>query len=123
MIDEKLYQSIYEELDKYLSFGWSKLLVYLEYGEDSYTFSFYVKIKEKYVKCYDIPNVSIDELMNSFQKIDLFVSKERNKVKEKWTNMTLMVDNTGNMHTDFDYTDLSEVTYEFRNNWKKKYLI
>lgn len=123
MISDKIYQEIYEELSIYLPLDWEKLIVYLEYGKASYSFSFYVKIGDNYVKCYDLPNVSENALDASFKKIDRLVSKERDKEKaELWTNMTMLVAKTGDMHTDFDYTDLSEGAYQFRKDWKKKYL-
>jgi len=122
MINEKVYQSIFSELEGYLPEGWDKLIVYLEYGNGSYSFSFYVKADEKYIKCYDLPHISEDALAKSFAKIDKAVLKERDKEKESWSNMTMIVDSKGNMHTDFDYTDLSEGTYQFKKNWKKRYL-
>lgn len=122
MMNEMVYQNIYEELNKYLMPGWEKLVVYLEYGNASYSFSFFVKNGEAFLKCYDIQGVSEDELAKSFKKIDNLVSKERDKQKDVWTNMTMIVDDEGNMHTDYDYTDLSEGTYQFKKNWKKKYL-
>ena len=115
--------SIFSELEGYLPKGWDKLVVYLEYGNGSYSFSFHVKTGGKYTKCYDLPDVSEDALAKSFSKIDKVILKERKKEKELWSNMTMVVDNDGNMHTDFDYTDLSEGTYQFKKNWKKKYLI
>ncbi len=122
MIDEKIYQSIYDELNKYLAPNWEKLIVYLEYGNASYSFSFYIKSIGEYVKCYDISGISDEALDESFKKIDRLVSKERSKETELWTNMTMVVDKLGNMHTDLDYTDLSEGSYQFKKNWKKKYL-
>lgn len=122
MINEKIYQNIYDELDKYLVSGWDKLIVYLEYGKASYSFSFYVKVNDKYVKCYDLPGVSDDDLAASFKKIDKIVEKERKKDKEPWSNMTVVIEKTGQMHADMDYTDLSEGTYQFKKDWKKKYL-
>ena len=123
MINEKIYQGIYDELRKYLASGWEKLIVYIEYGNASYSFSFYVKTKEGYVKCYDLPNVSEKALDASFKRIDKLVSKERNKDKDAlWSNMTMIVTSSGDMHADLDYTDLSEGTYQFKKACKKKYL-
>ena len=124
MMDEKVFQRIFDEIVRYLNLNWDKVVVYLEYGEASYSFSFYVKSKDECVKCFDLPGVSEDELMKTFKKIDSIVSKERGKNgQEKWTNMTMVVTNKGQMHTDFDYTDLSEGTYQFKKEWKKKYLV
>ncbi len=123
MIDEKIYQGIYDELDKYLVSGWEKLVVYLEYGKASYTFSFYVKLKGEYIKCYDIAGVSEDELAESFKKIDKVLEQERINDNELWSNMTFIVDNKGTMNADIDYTDLSDGTYQFMKKWKAKYLV
>ncbi len=123
MINEKIYQSIYEEVEKYLLAGLERLVVYLEYGQASYSISFYVKTNGEYVKCYDLPRVSDDDLAASFKKIDLIIEKERGKGKDAWSNMTMMIEKTGEMHADFDYTDLTEVAYEYKKSWKKKYLV
>lgn len=123
MINETIYQAIFDELRKYLTAGWNKLILYLEYGNASYSFAFYIQAGDKYIKCYDIPDVSDKELAQSFSTIDKIVSREHSQEKKAlWTNMTMTVTKTGQMHTDFDYTDLSEGTYQFKKNWKKKYL-
>ena len=124
MIDKKVFQDIFDEVIRLVSFNWDRLVVYLEYGEDSYSFSFYVKTGKEYVKCFDLPNVSEDAIMLSFRKIDKIVSKERARTgQDKWSNMTMTVTSDGLMHTDFDYSDLSQGTYQYKKAWKKKYLI
>lgn len=123
MINETVYQSIFDELSKYLVPGWTKLIVYLEYGNTTYSIAFYVQVDGKFIKCYDLPIVSQEELVKSFSYIDKLVSKERDDAKsDLWTNMTMTVSNTGKMKTEFDYTDLSEGTFEFKKQWKEKYL-
>lgn len=122
MIENKIYQKIFDEISKYAPKAWEKIIIYLEYGEASYSFSFYIKTEDKFVKCFDLPDVSEKELNATFKKIDKVISKARENEKDPWSNMTMTVDNKGNMHTDFDYTDLSNGTYQFKKNWKKKYL-
>ena len=123
-MNEKIFQGIFDELSKYLSEGWEKLVVYLEYGEASYTVAFYEKMKGAYVKCFDIPGVSDEKLMKSFSKIDKMVSKERGKSgQEAWSTMTMIVTSDGHMHTDYDYIDMSSGSYQYMKNWKKKYLV
>lgn len=123
MMNNTVYQEIYNELDKYLLKNWDKLVIYLEYGKASYSFSFYVKAEGEYIKCYDIPEISEEELENSFRKIDSIISEERKNEKDLWTNMTMTVDKNGMMKTFFDYTDLSAGTYRFKKEWKKRYLV
>lgn len=123
MINNEIYQEIFDELSKYLFNGWEKLVVYLEYGLNSYSFTFYEKIDGKYIKCFDIPGINETELVESFRVIDIIVSVERNELNEKWSNMTMTVDQKGSMHTDFDYTDLSSGNYNYLKEWKEKYLL
>lgn len=123
MISEKIYQSVFDELNKYLISDWSKLIVYIEYGEESYSIEFYEKNDSEYIKCYDLPGVSEKDMAKSFSTIDKLFSIERNKFSgDLWTNMTMVVSREGKMHIDFDYSDLSSGTYMFKKKWKEKYL-
>ena len=123
MLNEKIYQMIFDELHIFLTPEWEKLIIYLEYGEGSYAYSFYEKRKTGFVNGYDLPGVSEKAIDSSFKSIDRFILNERNKEKsELWTNMTMIVDNDGNMHTDFDYTNLTDCAYEYSKEWKSKYL-
>ncbi len=119
----KVFQKIYDEIDRFLPEKWDKLVIYLEYMEGGYSFSFFVKQGKEYVKCYDLPGLNEDALMKSFEKIDKVLNKERKSEKESWTNMTMLVKPDGDMHTDFDYTDLSEGSYKYKKEWKAKYLV
>lgn len=122
MLNDKIYQLIFDELLKYLPTDWEKLIVYLEHGEEAYSYSFYVEENGVYTKCFDIKDISEEELFASFAKIEKEVSAERNKQSNAWSNMTMIVEATGKMKTDFDYTDLSVGSYQYNKNWKKKYL-
>lgn len=121
MMNDKIYQMIFNEVSDFLPDDWSKLVVYLEHGEEAYSYSFYVKMDGNYVKCFDLA-VSEEKLFAAFARIEKYVSKERNKLEKCWSNMTMIVDNRGNMKTDFDYTDLSNGNYQYKKAWKKKYL-
>ena len=124
MMNEKIYQAVFDAIAPLLPEEWSKLVIYLEYGEDSYSFSFFYNDGKKYIKCFDIANVSEDVLYSSFKKIDKLVASERQKVKgDLWSNMTITIESNGSMHADFDYTDLSYGTYQYKKAWKKKYLV
>lgn len=123
MINEKIYQSIFDEVSIYLPSSWDRVVIYLEYGESSYSISFYVKESGKYTKCYDLKGVSDEELYRSFKKINNAVAKQRNAIDgDKWSNMTMSVESSGKMKVDFDYTDLTEKAYQYSREWKKRYL-
>jgi hypothetical protein len=119
---ENVFQMIFDEISKYFPKKWDKVVIYLEYGELSYSFCFYIKIDDKYIKCFDLNDVKEDDLFDSFEKIDEVLSAERENTS-KWTNMTIVVDSKGNLKADMDYTDLSEIAYQYEKEWKSKYLI
>ena len=123
MINSEVFQIIYDELSQYLSEGWERLVVYLEYGEASYSFSFFEKVNDEYIKCFDIPDISEEALDSSFGNIYETTKPERDKLEDKWSNMTMVVESNGEMHTDFDYTDLSSGNYKYLKEWKKSYLV
>ena len=121
MMHDKIYQMIFNEVSDFLPDEWTDLIVYLEHGEEAYSYCFYVKTNEKYVKCFDL-DISEEKLLAAFARIEKKVSKERSKLDKCWSNMTMIVDGNGNMKTDFDYTDLSRGNYQYKKAWKKKYL-
>lgn len=123
MMDNKIYQMIFDEISGFLPSVWDKVVIYLEHGEDSYSYSFFVKEKDEYIKCFDLNNLSEEELFAAFSRIEIKVSAERSKMKDCWSNMTMVVDNSGAMRTEFDYTDLSSGNYQYKKLWKKKYLV
>ncbi len=122
-MDDRIFQNIYDELEKYLFFDWTKVVFCFEYGDGSYSFSFYVKNNGIYTKCYDIESLNEKELEESFEKIDKMLIKERNKLEKKWFIMTMIVERDGEMHTDFDYDYSNVDNYEQKKEWKKRYLI
>lgn len=121
MMNDKIYQIIFDEISQFLPNEWSKLIVYLEHGKEAYSYSFYVKIKDDYVKCFDL-GIPESELFSAFSRIEKQVSKERSQLEKPWTNMTMVVDSDGNMKTNFDYTNLSHGNYQYKKAWKNKYL-
>ena len=123
MLNDQIYQQIFDLLSELLPTVWEKIVFYLEYGEASYSAALYVKIDGSYIDGVDLPGVYEDQVFEAFDAIDELVLPEREAIQESlWTNMTMCVDNTGHMRTDFDYSELSESGYKYQENWKKKYL-
>jgi hypothetical protein len=122
MMNDMVYQAIYNEIEPLLPKDWDKLIIYLEYGIASYSMAFYVGKKDNMIKCYDLANVSEEKIMNTFDRIDKIVSPMRDALKkDKWSNMTIVV-NDNSFKADFDYTDLSSGSYKYKKGWKKKYI-
>ena len=64
------------------------------------------------------------QLIKVFMNIDKIIKVERDKLddKSKWSVMTMIVDADGNMKTEFDYSDISEDSIGYEQNWRKKYI-
>ena len=123
MMQKDTFQNIYNEISKFLPDKWNKIVVYLEYGDDAYSYTFYVKINGKYINGFNIPEVSKKQVYDSFEQIDRIILSDRRKEKDRlWTNMTMIISADGTIHADFDYTDLTEGAYKYRKAWKAKYL-
>ena len=119
-----IFQGIYEQIAPYLPKDFSKIVIYLEYGKASYSFAFYAKVGEDYIKCYDLPGFTESVSWKVFEKIDLLVGEERHKsTDQSWSNMTITIDSDGSFHSDYDYTDLSDCAYAYKKEWKSKYLV
>ncbi len=122
-MNDSIFQNIYDEIEQYIQFRWKKIVIYLEYGEESYTFLFYVNTGGEYVQCYDIKGINEDDLMDSFERIDEIVNEARSKDGQTWSNMTIVIGDDGELKVDYDYTDLSQGTYKYEKEWKNKYLV
>jgi len=129
---EELYQRAPETLNDMIPVPWLKIYLYAEVNEDSRQvfFYFYSEDKNKPIYSLDIVNEynveeeyiekSEDELYEIFT--ELWDEFEKQK-QEKWTNLTLTLNNSGEFNIDYNYNDLSEVdSYEQQIIWEYKYL-
>ncbi len=121
MMNDRIYQIVFDEIIEFLPHKWERVIIYLEHGEESYSYSFYVKTEGSFKKCFDL-DVEDNKLFFAFANIEKQVSRERMKLDECWSNMTLVVDNEGSMKVEFDYTDFSNGNYQYKKMWKDKYL-
>lgn len=120
-MDNKIYQQVFDEIDSLIPCAYEKLIIYIEVGTASYSVSFYVGSESKYVKCFDLPGASEEAMLKTLDRIGNIVFTERAHAAETWTNMTIVVNGTS-FDTDFDYTDLSIGSYQYKKEWRKKYL-
>ena len=122
MINNTIFQLVYDQLVVFAPDEWTKMVVYLEYGNASYSFTVYYKVNNRYINCFDVDGANESEIYKAFKKIDKAVSKDRKKEKDPWSNMTITIESSGKMNADFDYTDLSKGLYQYKKMWKQKYL-
>lgn len=120
------YQELFNLIQPYLPTSWKKVVLYAEYGVASYSIEFFVKTATgEYVKCFDLPSINEDALLDTFDKMDEVYSAQRTELPKSsiWTNSTITVDAIGKMNADFDYTDLTEDGYRHKQLWKAQHLL
>lgn len=118
------YEGLCGELLTVIPDTWESVILYAEYTPASYSFKYFVKTDGKYVDCYDLEGVNEDLLIQKFMTFDKIIRPSRLGLsgKDKWTVMTLTIRNDGEFNAEFDYTDISENSIEYFQEWKKKYL-
>ena len=124
MMNDKIYQDIYNLLSSVLPNKWDKLVFYIEYVDNSYQMKFFTKAgKSKYVDCFQTVK-NTKQLFLVFNSIHQVVFPERDKLpkKYKWTVLTYVLTHDGTFSTYFDYSDHHKNMIGWENDWMKKYL-
>lgn len=124
-MDERLFQKIFDELQKILPDEWNRVAFFAGYTKGSYSMKYYVDDgKTGYVDCFKLSNVNKSTVIRLFMSIDKIISSERNKLDEskKWTVLSLFIDSEGKITAKFDYTDISENAISYEKEWKEKWL-
>ena len=119
------FQKIYELLSTVLPNSWKKVVFRAEYRDGNYTMKYYVKDSDdKYIDCYDIPNTSEDDIVNTYIEIDklLFPIRQKLEPNKRWNVITCVIDSDGNIKTEYSYDDIEKDYSSFINKWKKQYL-
>ena len=124
-MEDKSFQKIFGVLESVLPEHWKRLVLFAGYTQGSYTMKYYVKDdNDLYTDCFSQNVIGNAQLIKVFMNIDKIIKIERDKLDDKsnWSVMTMIVDADGNMKTEFDYSDISEDSIGYEQNWRKKYI-
>ena len=124
-MDNEMFQSIFDSLSKVLPDKWDRVVFRADYTEGSYSMKYYVKtVDGEYVDCYSLPGILRAHIIKIFMDIDKIVSCHRKGLteKDKWSVLTMTISNDGKFKTDFDYSDISDSSISYHDEWEKKYL-
>ena len=125
MMNDTIYQKVFDTIDPFLPKGWTDIVLYVGYTVGSYTMKYYVRdVDGKYTDCFSQNDISKSSLIKAFVKIDKLLTDERKQLddKHKWSVFTLIVTNKGLMKAEFDYQDISKNAIQYENVWKEKYI-
>ncbi len=129
---ERLYSDIATKLDKLIPEEWNEIYLYAQLANSMYTmyFFYYTEDKKKLVYSFDIPkNYEIDE--DKFDDLRDDIKKNLKDLQnefavnkhELWTNLTLIIKDTGEFKIDYKYNDISTVDpFEQQIIWRYEVL-
>ncbi len=124
-MNDKIFQEVFDIIYPVLPAYWKKMVLYVAYTDGSYSMKFYtMDEKNIYTDCFKQKNADRMQLIRIFTNIDKVLSVGRKQLENanKWTVMTMIVDNNGDMKTEFDYTDINENAILYEQEWKEKYI-
>lgn len=129
---EFLYSEIANKLNQIIPTEWSKILFYVEIepGVINHYYCFYEEDSGNLVQFGDIAEkYSIDENALKLEELKLTSFAEElnnefeNNNQNRWTNMTFILERSGEFHLEYGYENLNENSIVYRRKqWKKKYL-
>lgn len=125
-MNEKIFQEVFDLLQDFLPQNWTKTILFAGYTDGSYTMKYYCRTGNgTYTDCFSFGGVSRADLIKLFINIDKILSKERALLDDgnKWSVMTMIVNDEGRMKTEFNYDDHSQDMLGYEKEWKKKYLL
>lgn len=120
-----MFQDIFDKLQDVMPKGWKRVAFLACYTNGSYSMKYYVDNGQSgYVDCFTLYSNNTTALIKLFMSIDKIISAERNALdeNERWSVISMVVDYTGNMKTEFDYADINENTISYEDEWKQKNL-
>ncbi|MBR7161008.1 MAG: DUF600 family protein [Clostridia bacterium] len=125
MINETIFQNIFDLLEDHLPDEWQKVALYAAYTAGSFSINFHVMDSSGvYVDCYQCKSISKPKLLKLFMDIHQILEPSRKTAdgKQPWTVFTMTVDCEGNVKIHFDYEDIGNASIAYEKKWKEKYL-
>lgn len=121
---ETIYSKVGLTLFNVLPNGWEKAILYAQITENSYELFYYAKVNGEYINNFDLEKeglgVDRQEVRKHFREIyEILLPNYR---ENQWYAMTFILSKTGEFTVDYEYTDYSENSFEYKKLWKEKYL-
>lgn len=123
MTEQDYPKELFVLIERNLPYPWDEIVFYAEYGVSSYSIEFWIKNGSSYTKCFDLPGIDEEALLDSFDEMNEVLEVQRSALPKDalWSSMTMTVHSSGKVKVDFDYSDLSSEEAS-RDVWKAHYL-
>ncbi len=123
---EATYQKIADRVLDLNIGDWKRIVFYIQYTDDSFEITFYIKNYEnKYINYLDL-DLDSDELEDAIMDLDDIIVEHRNemgKQNDKWSLMTFIIEDSGDCKAEYEYDLDLETAMESKMEWKRQYLV
>lgn len=122
-MNNDIYNEIATNVEALLPKGWQNLVLYSQITKSSYEFFFYVKVNNNYIQCFDLEGlngITRKQLREAFKQLNTIIKPDYEE--KHWYVMTYNLDSSGKFKVDYEYTDFSEKSVEYKELWKVKYI-
>ena len=117
-MENEIYQSVVEELVKYLPEGWEKVAMNVKVSEHHCSAAFFVMVNGEYIYSMDLrEKYGID---TSELSMNLLYILRPDQQEKNYYAMNFYLKNTGEFNVEYDY-DEPENSYIYRKNWCDRY--
>ena len=117
-MENEIYQSVVEELVKYLPDDWEKVAMNVEVSEHHCSAVFFVMINGEYIYSLDLQKkYGIDVICLCKDLLPILLPDQQEK---NYYAMNFYLKNTGEFNVEYDY-DEPENSYIYRKNWCDRY--
>ena len=122
-MNDKMFQDIFDKLQNGLPKKWKKVVMYIAYTKGSYSMKYYVDDgRGSYKDCFELLGKA--ELIKLFMSIDAIIKPVRAFLTEKnrWNVLSLVIEESGNIKADYDYSNIDDNRISYEEQWKERYL-
>ena len=120
---EIVYERLYKVVVPTLPNAWTKIIIYAAFVKDSCDIKYYVKVNDGSVyDCFQL-QINPKQIFDILAQIHHELAIARNPLSpdKRWNGVTIVIENDGAFHADFDYDELT-LNAGVNEQWTQKYL-
>ena len=119
VLQQKMYQDVFDVLQSYLPEGWKKVAVYDLEIENMSEVKFYVDSGKGYIDCFDLyDSQKISKFIEEVSSITKPVKNALPK-KHKWYVFKMFVTSEGDMNVEYEYKNILGKTIDYGTDFEK----
>ncbi len=118
------YQNIFDIVRPSLPENWTRIVFFFAFMPDTCEIMYFVQLNSmEYVDCFHLDQ-DREELVSKLSRLYKEVQYGMKEITAEkiYSVITVVIDADGNMHADFDYTDITENFDSYYKSWMNQYI-